>query len=151
MSTMSTASGARAVTIQPIGAPSHSTIRGVGSGQRALSPRAVQLEDIDRAGGARNIHHLMHIDAEEGLGDRDARGQGRKVEAHESGLVVASGVANEDGWVGAHWLQRILIVGVGVVSDTECGREGGTRERTDERRAQTQGSHAVAKRFSETH
>jgi hypothetical protein len=71
------------------------------------------------------------------LCDSGARGQGRKVEAHESGLVVASGVANSDGWVGGHWLKGILIVGVGVVSDIECLREGGTRERTDERRAQS--------------
>jgi hypothetical protein len=81
---------------------------------------------------------LIHKDAEEGLGDRGARGQGRKVEAHESGLVVASGVANLYGWLDAHWLKGISIVGVGVVSDIERVRgEGGTRQRTDEHRAQS--------------
>jgi hypothetical protein len=54
------------------------------------------------------------------LGDRGARGQGRKVEAHESRLVVASGVANLDGWVGAHWLKGILIVGVSSVTLSVC-------------------------------
>jgi hypothetical protein len=71
------------------------------------------------------------------LCDRGARGQGRKIEAHESGLVGASGIANQYAWEGAHRLQGILIVGVGVVGDIEGEREGGTRERAKERRAQS--------------
>jgi hypothetical protein len=71
------------------------------------------------------------------LGDRGARGQGRKVEAHEPGLVAAPDVANLYGYIAAQWLQGILIISVGIVRDIECEREGGTRQRTDERRAQS--------------
>ena len=60
--------------------------------------------------------------------DRGARGQGRKVEAHESGPVVASGVANEYALLGAQGLMGPLSAGEGVVSDIESEREGGTRQ-----------------------